>query len=117
MEHLRRGTPGIQELFLGHRILVDDTDGGIDSHFRIHDGRLIHRDTNVLVQEADDRGHGVVNDHAAGVQHTPYHVNGVLGGGKPVRDLDAAPAVHDDLDIVVGVDVHLLHTGLVDPFL
>jgi len=44
------------------------------------------------------------------------YVDGVLGRGELVRYLDAPPAVHDHLDVVVGVDVYLFHIGHIDPF-
>ena len=93
---------GIQQLLFGDCLLVDDTDRGVDAHIRVYNGRLIHRDTDVFVQKAHHTGHGVVNDHAAGVEHTAHHINGVLRGGKLVRDLDAAPAGLDHFDVVVG---------------
>ena len=117
MEHLRRGAAGFQELLLGYGLLVHDTDGGVHSNVRVHDGGLVHGNADVPVKEPDYRGHGVVNDHAAGVQHAPDYVYSVLRGGEPFGYLDAAPAVHDDFNVVVGVDVHLLHVGGVDPFL
>ena len=54
-------------------------------------------------------------DHAAGVEHTPDHINGVLWGGKLVRDLNAASAGFNYLNVVVSIDVDLLNTRLVDP--
>ena len=117
MKHLCGGAAGIQQLLLGDCLLVDDTDGGVDPYIRVHNGRLVHRDTDVFVQKAHHTGHGVVNDHAAGVEHTAHHINGVLRGGKLVRDLDAAPAGLDHFDVVVGVDVDFLNAGLIDPFL
>ena len=117
VEHLGGGAAGIQQLLFGDCLLVDDTDGGVDAHIRVYNGRLIHRDTDVFVQKAHHTGHGVVNDHAAGIEHTAHHINGVLRGGKLIRDLDAAPAGLDHFDVVVGVDVDFLNAGLVDPLL
>src|SRR5699024_982221 len=114
--HLSGGAAGIQQLLLGDRLLVDDTDGGVDPHIRVYNGRLVHRDTDVCVQKAHHTGHGVVNDHAAGVEHTAHHINGGLRGGSLVRDLDAALAGLEHLDVVVGVDVDFLNAGLVNPF-
>ena len=117
MKHLSCSAAGVQQFLLADRLLVDDTNGGVDTNIRVYNGRLVHRDTDVFVQKAHHTGHGVVNDHAAGVEHTAHHINGVLRGGKLVRDLDAAPAGLDHFDVVVGVDVDFLNAGLVDPFL
>ena len=117
MQHFRRGAAGIQQLLFGNRLLVYNTDGSVDSHIGIHNRRFVHGDTDILIQKAYDAGHGIINHHAAGIQHTAHHVNSVLGRGKLIRYLDAAPAVHNDLDIVVGVDIHLLDARLINPFI
>ena len=41
----------------------------------------------------------------------------MLGRTEFIRDLDTAPTGFDHFNVVVGVDVDLLNTGLIDPFL
>ena len=115
MKHFRSGAAGVQQLLCRNRLLIHDTDGGVNPHLRVNNRCLIHGDTHILIQKPDHAGHGIVYDHAAGVEHTPDHINGVLWGGKLVRDLNAAPAGFNYLNIVVGIDVDLLNTRLVDP--
>ena len=117
MQHFRRGAAGFQKLLLGNRLLVDNTDGSVDTHIRIHNRGFVHRDSDIFIQEPNNAGHGVVYHHAAGVQHTANHINGVLGRGEFVRDLNAAAAVHNHLNIVVGVDIHFLNARLINPLI
>ena len=115
MKHFRCCTAGVQQLLCRNRLLIYDTDGSVDPHLRVNNRRLIHRDTHILIQESDHAGHGIVYDHAAGVEHAPDHINSVLWRGKLVRDFNAAPAGFNHLNVVVGIDVDLLNTGFVDP--
>ena len=117
VKHFSSGTAGVQQFFFTDGLLVDNTDGGIDAYIRIHNGSFIHRNTDVLVQKSHNAGHGVINDHAAGVEHPADHIDGVLGRTEFIRDLDATPTGFDHFNVVVGVDVDLLNTGLIDPFL
>ena len=117
VKHLSCGAAGIQKLLFRDRLLIDDTNGGIDTNIRVHDRGLIHGDTDVLIQKPHHAGHRIVDDHAAGVEHTPHHINGVLRRRKLVRDLDAAAAGLDHLNVIVGVDIDFFDAGLVDPFL
>ena len=97
--------------------MVDNTDGGIDAYICIHNGSFVHRNTDVLVQKSHNAGQSIINDHAAGVEHSADHIDGVLGRTEFIRDLDTAPTGFDYFNVVVGVDVDLLNTGLIDPFL
>ena len=117
MKHLSRGAAGIQKFLFRDRLLVDDTDGGIDANIRVHDRCLIHGNTDVLIQKSNHAGHRIVDDHAAGVEHTPYHINGVLRRRELIRDFDAAAAGLDHLNVIVGIDIDFFDAGLVDPFL
>ena len=117
VKHFSSGTAGVQQFFFTDGLLVDNTDGGIDAYIRIHNGSFIHRNTDVLVQKSHNAGHGVINDHAAGVEHPADHIDDVLGRTEFIRDLDATPTGFDHFNVVVGVDVDLLNTGLIDPFL
>ena len=117
MKHLSRGAAGIQKFLFRDRLLVDDTDGGIDANIRVHDRCLIHGNTDVLIQKSNHAGHRIVDDHAAGVEHTPHHINGVLRRRELIRDLDAAAAGLDHLNVIVGIEVNFFDAGFVDPFL
>ena len=104
MKHFSGGTAGVQQFFFTDGLLIDNTDGGIDAYICIHNGSFVHRNTDVLVQKSHNAGHSIINDHAAGVEHTAHHINGVLGRTEFVRDFDAAPAGLDHLDVVVCVE-------------
>ena len=117
VKHFSGGTAGVQQFFFTDGLLIDDTDGGIDAYICIHNGSFVHRNTDVLVQKSHNAGHSIINDHAAGVEHSADHIDGVLGRTEFIRDLDTAPTGFDHFNVVVGVDVDLLNTGLIDPFL
>ena len=86
----------------------------LQAFFGLYNSRIIvflipaeryHFLINALNGFQGNAGHSIINDHAAGVEHSADHIDGVLGRTEFIRDLDTAPTGFDHFNVVVGVDV------------
>ena len=108
MKHLSRGAAGIQKFLFRDRLLVDDTDGGIDANIRVHDRWSYPREIRMFLSR-NPTTLGIVSSmtmpQALSIRRT---INGVLRRRKTYPDLDAAAAGLDHLNVIVGIEVNSL---------
>ena len=111
IQHGASGRAALHKVLLLHILRVDDTDGGGNAHILVHQRGFEDSDADVFGEVAQDGGAGVVQHHAADMEHAADHIDGVFRAVEVLLQLDRFPVGVQYLNVPPGVHIDLLDAG------